>query len=133
MAHRDLATSDDGAGDPQSGHPADVADDVVQLVIHVRHRLLEVLHVRRGVFEMPILNPYGGPQRLPPGARTNADLAPRHIKRCALRRQLSGYCAVLECLSVSSRIRPSSPPPALTNEGDNSFDAGKARTYSQGL
>lgn len=74
MAHRDLATSDDGAGDPQSGHPADVADDVVQLVIHVRHRLLQVLHVRRGVFEMPILKPYE-PAPMPISRRATSSAA----------------------------------------------------------
>lgn len=38
---------------------------------------------------------------------------------------------VLECLSVSSQVRPSSPPPGLVYGGDNQSDAGGNRTAAR--
>ena len=46
------------------------------------------------------------------------------VDRRTLRRQQPRQRPVLECLSVSSPVRPSSPPPGLLYEGVNYFDAG---------
>ena len=73
--------------------------------------------------------PSGGPglRILAPalqGCRSNAHFARHQLQRCALRRQRPRHRFVLECLSVSSQVRPSSPPPGLINGGDNYSDAG---------
>jgi hypothetical protein len=45
---------DDGAKDPHSRDAGDVADDVMQLDIHLHQGLLHVLDVRRGVLDQPL-------------------------------------------------------------------------------
>ena len=54
---------DDGADDLQASRAADVADDVVQLQVHVGQRLLHVLHVGCRVLEMPLADAHVGAQR----------------------------------------------------------------------
>lgn len=57
-------------------------------------------------------------------SRTNTNLARHYLQRSALRRQQPRHRSVLEFLSVSSQVRPSSPPPGLFYRGDNYSDAG---------
>jgi hypothetical protein len=54
---------DEGADDGHAGHPGDVRDDMVELKIHLRQRLLHVLDMRGGIVEQPITLPQVGPQR----------------------------------------------------------------------
>ena len=58
------------------------------------------------------------------GACSDPNLPRNHVDRCALRRQQPRYRSVFECLSVSSQVCPSSPPPGLIYGGDNYSDAG---------
>ena len=69
-----------------------------------------------------------GPRFLAPALQSpsvDPNLARNHVDRCALRRQQPRHRSVLECLSVSSQVRPSSPPPGLWIYGDDNYsDAG---------
>jgi hypothetical protein len=57
--------------------------------------------------------------------RTNTNFPRNQLQRRALRRQQPRHRSVLECLSVSSQVHPSSPPPGLLfYRGDNYSDAG---------
>ncbi|MDP3085570.1 MAG: hypothetical protein Q8N44_18020, partial [Rubrivivax sp.] len=58
------------------------------------------------------------------GACADPNLPRNQFDRCALRRQHPRHRSVFECLSVSSQVRPSSPPPELVYGGDNYSDAG---------
>lgn len=58
------------------------------------------------------------------GVRSNPNLASHHFQRWAVRGKQPRYRLVFECLSVSSQVRPSSPPRGLFYGGDNYSDAG---------
>jgi len=53
------------------------------------------------------------------GVYADPNLPSNQADRCALRRQQPRHRSVFECLSVSSQVRPSSPPPRLIYGGDN--------------
>jgi hypothetical protein len=75
-----------------------------------------------------------GPHILAPalqGVRADPNLSRNHVDRCALRRQQPRYRSVFECLSVSSQVGPSSPPPGLIYGGDNYSDAGGLEEAAQ--
>ena len=75
-------------------------------------------------------SPSGGPglRILAPalqGSRSNTNFPRNQLQRCALRRRQPRHRSVLECLSVSSQVHPSSPPPSSWfYRGDNYSDAG---------
>jgi len=61
------------------------------------------------------------------GVRADPNLSGNQVDYCALRRQQPRQRSVFECLSVSSQVRPSSPPPGFIYGGDNYSDAGGKR------
>ena len=67
----------DRADDAHPGHAGDVRDDVMELQVHLRQRLLHVLDVRRRVIQQPLALTQIGPQRrdlaLRPEAGSAAD------------------------------------------------------------
>ena len=73
----------DGADDAQAGRAGDVGDDVVQLQVHLRQRLLHVLDVRRGVVQQALALAQVGAQRGDLGLRAGSWRAAAHTRAAA--------------------------------------------------
>ena len=102
----------DGADDAQAGRPGDVRDDVVELQVHLRQRLLHVLDVRRR--RSPAAARAGAGRRAAPRSRPSgrklARSRPYSCRRCSHWASLTSVLRPGTCLASRALTSTTSKP-----------------------